>query len=72
MKRRINWFTVASISSLCAMLVLALVILVTPLTTTIDELGVLVVLGFASIVAAIFSIHDTVASELKNIRERVR
>lgn len=65
----VNWFTVASMLSLCAMVVLGVIITVTDHSATLGDIVALIILGFAATVAAVFSIHDTIAREFHNRRE---
>jgi len=53
-----NWFTIASLVSLAALILYSLVIVWLPhVTFTETEIGAILVLGVSSIVSAILSLH---------------
>jgi len=53
-----NWFTIASLASLTALVLYSLVIVWSPhVTFTEVEISVILVLGVSSIVSAVLSLH---------------
>jgi NADH:ubiquinone oxidoreductase subunit H len=58
MLRNRNWFTLASLVSLIALILYSLIIVWLPGVTFTDvEIGVILVLGVSSIVSAVLSLH---------------